>query len=79
MEGLLLTGPTLSSYNLICIPSDHSPFESKANEEIDNGFLFSGTSGTITVGGDVIIDNNNEKLFKDNIITTLCQVTKLPN
>ena len=62
-----------------CIPSDHSPFESKGNEDIDNGFLFSGTSATITVGGDVIIDNNNERLFKDKIINTLCQVTKLRN
>ena len=70
-------GIKIDKYNIdhpFCIPSDHSPFESKASQEFENVLLFSGPTSTITVGGDVIIDNTNKKLFKDKIIKTLCQV-----
>ena len=53
----------------------HSPFESSAaHEEYEDTLVFSGSVGNISVGGDVLIDNNGRKMFKDEIMQTVCKV-----
>ena len=57
-----------------CIIPGQSPFESRAEQDYEDTLKFPGAAGSVSVGGDVIIDNNNKKLFKDKIIATLCKV-----
>ena len=57
-----------------CIIAGQSPFGSRAEQEYEDTLKFPGAAGSVSVGGDVIIDNDNEKLFKDKLIATLCKV-----
>ena len=53
----------------------HSPFESNAvHQEYEDTLVFSGSVGNISVGGDVLIDNNGRRMFKDEIMQTICKV-----
>ena len=53
----------------------NSPFESNAvHEEYEDTLVFSGSVGNISVGGDVLIDNNGRKMFKDEIMQIICKV-----
>ena len=53
----------------------HLPFESSAaHEEYEDTLVFSGSVGNIGVGGDVLIDNDGMKMFKDEIMQTICKV-----
>ena len=53
----------------------HSPFESNAvHQEYEDTLVFSGSVGNISVGGDVLIDNNGRRVFKDEIMQTICKV-----
>merc|ERR1712130_401630 len=57
-----------------CGHGGHSPFEcSAAHEEYEDTLVFSGSVGNISVGGDVLIDNNGRKMFKDEIMQTICK------
>ena len=69
----------LSTYNLIFSKKisypGHSPFESNAvHQEYEDTLVFSGSVGNISVGGDVLIDNNGRRMFKDEIMQTICKV-----
>ena len=55
--------------------SGHSPFESNAaHEAYEDTLVFSGSVGNISIGGDVLIDNSGKKMFKDEIMQTICKV-----
>jgi len=59
-----------------CGHGGHSPFESNAvHEEYEDTLVFSGSVGNISVGGDVLIDSNGRKMFKDEIMQTICKET----
>ena len=53
---------------------DHHPFETDGVEELSNTVNFSGYSGRISVGGDVIIDNEENHIFKEEVVKLMCQV-----
>ena len=59
---------------MILISSDHHSFESDGVEELSNTLNFSGSSGRISVGGDVIIDNEERHMFKEEVVKLMCKV-----
>ena len=64
----------INFFNNFSFPG-HLPFESSAaHEEYEDTLVFSGSVGNIGVGGDVLIDNDGMKMFKDEIMQTICKV-----
>ena len=59
---------------VILISSDHHQFRTNGAKEPSNTVNFSGYSGRISVGGDVIIDNEENHIFKEEVVKLMCQV-----
>ena len=57
-----------------CGHGGHLPFKSDNNAGDTNSPFFYGSTGSISLGGDFILDNNNNQMFKDTIQKALCQV-----
>ena len=57
-----------------CGHGGHLPFVSDNNAVDTNTPFFYGSTGNISLGGDFILDNNNNRMFKDTIQKNLCQV-----
>ena len=60
-----------------CGHGGHLPFRSDNNLGDENSPIFYGSTGSISLGGDFILDNSNKKMFKSTIQKTICQVYNL--
>ena len=60
-----------------CGHGGHLPFVCDNNAGDTNSTFFYGSTGSISLGGDFILDNKNKKMFKNQIHKTLCQVPSL--
>ena len=57
-----------------CGHGGHLPFVSENNLGDENSPIFYGSTGSFSLGGDFILDNNNKRMFKNTIQKIMCQV-----